>query len=663
MPQGKPRTRIPLTAPSRFQLAPRAVGSGGVGWRDNTLHVVLLATDVQAVSPFTPGAPIPEIVTGRPGEGRDIPIQFLRSGRADVNVRYDKIPISWDPDLEAQFPVFFEWENNLLPVEEQFEVWERHGYAGDYWVAPLNAATVPETLQALWGQDIYVFGLHDYGVGWDTQWTYEELLAQYDPDIDDWFYENEGTWDAPYFCAAIAFLTGAISDDGRAFTYSLFSETLAADVLRDIRMLNARKGDLPRIDVALLMDDTGSFGADEEVKAAFVTVVSTLLGEEWDMQVAVAKFSDYGFYNFPFAEDSDEARPYQLVVPLSSMSLFEGDNWLPVAQSRFEVPVANNGGHGFPTGTNGWETTFGDDWSLSLATPPPASIYEDHAVTWGEPEPWRHLPTPAGSALRAQRISANNQYIDIVAIPPPEHVSSVTPAGVPSSALFSLSPGPHALEFWVMSPDLPVTVDPIIILYSFDGSIWATHAGLDSGFILSATNEWQYARLTVNGLKHWAEAAQVKIQVGYPGAAPTDGAVYFDVASFGPYWQIEPLERAFFEDTTGGGGDGPETDWEGLYQLATGAGYDGNEDGDSTDSGPAGESGVAEAEEIDFDFDDAYWYAPSLSQGFGFSHPGVSGDVPAYGPGGGPVAARTATTVRSQTVDVRSRQLPFGAGR
>ena len=55
----------------------------------------------------------------------------------------------------------------------------------------------------------------------------------------------------------------------------------------------------------------------------------------------------------------------------------------------------------------------------------------------------------------------------------------------------------------------------------------------------------------------------------------------------------------------GYGGDTPEADMEALYQIATGAGFDGNADGNTTDSGPAG---------------------ALLTQ----TSPGSSGDVPAF---------------------------------
>ncbi|MEX0727988.1 MAG: Calx-beta domain-containing protein [Planctomycetaceae bacterium] len=48
------------------------------------------------------------------------------------------------------------------------------------------------------------------------------------------------------------------------------------------------------------------------------------------------------------------------------------------------------------------------------------------------------------------------------------------------------------------------------------------------------------------------------------------------------------INAALARETPGFGGDGPETAIEALYQLATGAGFDGNNDGDSTDSGAAG---------------------------------------------------------------------------
>ncbi len=55
----------------------------------------------------------------------------------------------------------------------------------------------------------------------------------------------------------------------------------------------------------------------------------------------------------------------------------------------------------------------------------------------------------------------------------------------------------------------------------------------------------------------------------------------------------------------GNGGDGPETDLEGLEQLATGTGLDGNGNGSTLDSGPAGASSTQQT-------------------------PGTSGDVPAF---------------------------------
>ena len=55
----------------------------------------------------------------------------------------------------------------------------------------------------------------------------------------------------------------------------------------------------------------------------------------------------------------------------------------------------------------------------------------------------------------------------------------------------------------------------------------------------------------------------------------------------------------------GYGGDGPETDIEALYQLVTGLGFDGNNDGSRLGSGPAG---------------------PAATQLF----PGTSGDVPPF---------------------------------
>ena len=48
------------------------------------------------------------------------------------------------------------------------------------------------------------------------------------------------------------------------------------------------------------------------------------------------------------------------------------------------------------------------------------------------------------------------------------------------------------------------------------------------------------------------------------------------------------IDAALNRTTPGGGGDGPETAIEALYQVATGLGFDGNNDGDTVDSGAAG---------------------------------------------------------------------------
>ena len=65
------------------------------------------------------------------------------------------------------------------------------------------------------------------------------------------------------------------------------------------------------------------------------------------------------------------------------------------------------------------------------------------------------------------------------------------------------------------------------------------------------------------------------------------------------------INAALNRISPGGGGSLPESDIEALFQLATGAGFDGNGDGDTTDSGIAGQA---------------------LTQ----TNPGAGGDVPAY---------------------------------
>ena len=51
---------------------------------------------------------------------------------------------------------------------------------------------------------------------------------------------------------------------------------------------------------------------------------------------------------------------------------------------------------------------------------------------------------------------------------------------------------------------------------------------------------------------------------------------------------VASIQAALNRTTPGYGGDGPETDIEALYQLVTGRGFDGNNNGSVLDSGPAG---------------------------------------------------------------------------
>ncbi len=65
------------------------------------------------------------------------------------------------------------------------------------------------------------------------------------------------------------------------------------------------------------------------------------------------------------------------------------------------------------------------------------------------------------------------------------------------------------------------------------------------------------------------------------------------------------MSTAFGEIGQGNGGDTPEPDFQALYQIATGAGFDGNGNGSMLDSGPAGSVQAA-------------------------TTPGVSGDIPPF---------------------------------
>src|SRR5262245_28737655 len=83
------------------------------------------------------------------------------------------------------------------------------------------------------------------------------------------------------------------------------------------------------------------------------------------------------------------------------------------------------------------------------------------------------------------------------------------------------------------------------------------------------------------------------------------------IASTAPGFDLA-MQSALNRSAPGDGGDNPESFLEGLYQTATGAGFDGNGDGDRTDSGPATLVGTQ-------------------------TNPGNSGDVPPFGTAGDPV--------------------------
>ncbi len=134
----------------------------------------------------------------------------------------------------------------------------------------------------------------------------------------------------------------------------------------------------------------------------------------------------------------------------------------------------------------------------------------------------------------------------------------------------------------------------------------------------------------------------VSLQTALPGADLAFGVGRFE--EYGNFFDEDPDGRPFVlnqpilalsdpdftaainaaldREAPGYGGDAPETAIEGLWQLATGAGFDGNNDGDTTDSGPAGLVSTQVA-------------------------PGVSGDVPAYASftsdPSGPVVAASGT--------------------
>lgn len=96
----------------------------------------------------------------------------------------------------------------------------------------------------------------------------------------------------------------------------------------------------------------------------------------------------------------------------------------------------------------------------------------------------------------------------------------------------------------------------------------ATLPGIDLGFGVGRFEEY--------GNYAWEYAAGRPFILNQPiVAASTTG-------------YMSAIQAALDRTTPGYGGDGPETDIEALYQLVTGAGFDGNNNGSVLDSGPAG---------------------------------------------------------------------------
>lgn len=131
----------------------------------------------------------------------------------------------------------------------------------------------------------------------------------------------------------------------------------------------------------------------------------------------------------------------------------------------------------------------------------------------------------------------------------------------------------------------------------------------------------------------------------------------YPIASVADDVEFENLLLALDDQPPGGGGDTAETQIEALYQIATGVGFSGQNDGITTRSGPSGTRGIPLAylpHSAYFsgnpnDFPDAFeWYQSEynvseddareffsvyptpVGQGLGYMAPGGSGDVPAF---------------------------------
>src|SRR5262249_29682697 len=129
---------------------------GGVGWRNGVPHIVICMSDIPGCCPFPADQPPTEFVQPVSTRGSAVPTATIRGIVKDFSNTSHRRPVHLPPDENNPYG---SWHDEFYTVPDHSLLYERSGIAGDSFVSPSNAATIPGTLAALAALDIAVIGV------------------------------------------------------------------------------------------------------------------------------------------------------------------------------------------------------------------------------------------------------------------------------------------------------------------------------------------------------------------------------------------------------------------------------------------------------------------------------------------------------------------------
>lgn len=309
----------------------RTLGQGGVGWRRNALHLIVVMTDTNNHCIFEPGKPIPTSFVSK--GGIRVPtagFMYGYRGQTFINGQFSYV-LPWrvqrigypgsrnfsTADMQRIFGPEFGTNNTGTSDDDEFTV-------------PPGGATLQATIEGLHSLDAKVIGIASYPSyirEEDRYYTRHPLRLLERPNGDP--AQGLSAW---------AYVTDAVDADGRPMVFDLTNQYGTEDYDEDkdsfgphYKLVDNLMGavdtlqtssDQP-IDIAMLLDDTGSFQGDsEDSQAAFLAFIDALRDDQRDILVAVARYEDFGgdlvapaldgkgpLY---FADDAAEGRPFIL---------------------------------------------------------------------------------------------------------------------------------------------------------------------------------------------------------------------------------------------------------------------------------------------------------------------------------------------------------------